>query len=187
MKIYGNVTIPLASNSKWLKSMTVMLPSDEECVRRVAVINGVSCSNQPVINTIKFNQSNPYDEYALPGSYINITVPANFSSNKDPLNIWITESIEVWTKLFQQTNLGYPVTMHCGEKVERALCCPAGEHPNTSIHFPITTAGYYRSILTYSNDSKQVETKVVLQFSNIQLQCHTERIQTHYCLFHCPV
>lgn len=151
MRINGEATIPL--NTKWLKSTTITL---ENCDGMAAVFDDVSCSNLPVINTTKFDkQSPPFNEYALPGSYINIKFPTN-SSDALKFNIWIIETLEVWTKLSNQINkldTNYP--MRCGDKVTGATCYRAAKYLNTPIHFPITNPDYYRSIVTYSNDSTQ--------------------------------
>lgn len=165
MMIYGEATFPLASNTEWLESMTVIL-QDENCGGTVAVINGVSCSDLPVVISkmgFSSDQHSPHDN-ALPGSEINITFSKNFSSNKVLPYIWITETREADLNLDQMTqesSLRVFSSKHCDDNIiEGAKCYKTKSRGNVPIHYTVTTAGYIDTLQTkpdYDTDNVGIE------------------------------
>ena len=159
--VFGSATIPLDTlmvDRWWLRSVDIAFDVDEACIGQAAVVESENCSTLPAV--WEYADTRPPARnlvchiYALPGSFLTVSLPNNTNTRTEQPHIWVTHTEEAYWKLNKQITPKHSEQVYrCNEIYPDATCYFAEEHVGSSVRFEVEHPGYYCVILTNGNDT----------------------------------
>ena len=175
-KIFYNATIPLLSNidKQWLLSVDIHF-KENGCKGKAVVVDGIDCSDMPKKTSHVGENDNLCRIYALPGSWIKITLLNDFPHNR---NLWFTHTLEAMEQLYcqlgsvrcpSQNSYGNIPDVKCGDQSlpQDYSCFPSGPYNGSFLIFNVTKPGWYCFIQSNQQDTKLSRGYVDWSYYNI--------------------